>query len=182
MIGAASGLGLWEMPSLTPFGGSASAWIGLILLTTIMGVVVEELLFRGALLTAIQDATGSRILTIVATSALFALFHSQWDLGSLAARFLLGVSLAWAAYQIGGVEFGVGAHLAINLTYLFLDPSFGADRVLVSHETVLARHTADASFNRIQGAALYGIVILIGSVVLTRMRLKDTCASPPATP
>jgi hypothetical protein len=143
----------------------------------IIGVVVEEMTFRGILLTAMQNATQSRLLTISITAVVFSLFHSQWDWGSLVARFLLGASLAWAACRIGGIEFGIGAHLAINLTYLLLDPSFGSDRVLVSHATVAARHAVDSSLDQIEGAALYGLLILGGSTVISRTKRMGSRAT-----
>lgn len=161
-------LGIWDPASLTPpFGrGELFAWAPLVLIFALMEVASEELMFRGILGAALEDGIPSRIIAIAATSALFALAHSQWDAGNLAARVILGMALGWATFRLAGIEYGIGAHYAINVLSMLVLPPFGIDDVFVESVEVSARETTSHLTIQVQAAAAYFVLIVAGAEVL----------------
>lgn len=91
-----------------------------LIVTAILPAVIEELLFRGALLTAVEGK-GYRF-SIFITSFLFALMHN--DIGSFAGIFILGVVSCYAVWMTNSVFCGMAVHFAFNgfniLIYPFL--------------------------------------------------------------
>lgn len=170
LLGAAAYLGIWDLASLAPpFGQFASvAWVLLVLLFTFISVASEEVMFRGILGTAFEEALLSRIVAIVLVSALFSLAHSQWDWGSLGARMILGTALGWAAFRLAGIEYGVGAHYAINVVSLLLLPPFGIDDIFVGAAEVQSRQTMAYAAIQVQAATGYFFMIVAGAEVLRR--------------
>ncbi len=97
----------------TPLG-----WrIPLVILVVSLGPLVEELLFRGVLLSALLKRWGS-VAAIVLSSLVFALAHLpglNWQLFALPDLLLLALALAWLRLRSGSIWTSVVAHSANNL-------------------------------------------------------------------
>ncbi|MDZ4093552.1 MAG: exosortase E/protease, VPEID-CTERM system [Paracoccaceae bacterium] len=87
-------------------------WIVARLLGTVLLVpMVEELFFRGYLLTRLdRGGLGMRLLAIAASSAVFAALHGRWLAAGLA-----GVALALVMLRRGRVSDAITAHVCANL-------------------------------------------------------------------
>ena len=82
-----------DLPSL--FGGNATGFLLAIVMVVVVGPVVEEAVFRGALLEGLTSKWGMWA-AIFAQALLFAAFHrSLW---LLFPTFVLGVALGWLAH------------------------------------------------------------------------------------
>jgi len=97
----------------TPLG-----WrIPLVLMVVSLGPLVEELLFRGVLLSALRQRWGNA-LAVSLSSLAFALAHLpglDWQVYALPALLLLAVVLAWLRLRSGSIWPSVLAHGANNL-------------------------------------------------------------------
>ena len=99
--------------TLAGFGKGAFVIWGLIRVYTTFLLVplVEEVFFRGYLLARLDTGgRGSRILAVVVSTALFALFHGSWLAAGLA-----GLVFAWVYLQRGRVADAIIAHMVANL-------------------------------------------------------------------
>ena len=94
------------------------AWrIPLVLLVVSLGPLVEELLFRGVLLSALMQRWGSAA-AIVISSLVFALAHLpglDWQVFALPDLILLALALAWLRLRSGSIWPSVVGHGANNL-------------------------------------------------------------------
>lgn len=85
--------------------------VGLLVIAILPGIS-EELLFRGALLRALDGARGRRILAVVLSSVLFGLFHA--DLARFFPQALLGLMLALLTLRTASVWPAAIAHAVHN--------------------------------------------------------------------
>jgi membrane protease YdiL (CAAX protease family) len=85
-----------------------------ILLTLVIGPITEELLYRGALFSALTRRWGLRTAVVV-PSILWALFHSQYELWLITSIALSGVLLAIIRWKSGSLSVPIGLHVAGNL-------------------------------------------------------------------
>ncbi|MEO9078195.1 MAG: CPBP family intramembrane glutamic endopeptidase [Rhodanobacter sp.] len=94
------------------------AWrIPLVVVVVSLGPLVEELLFRGVLLSALLQRWGSTA-AVVLSSLAFALAHLPglgWQVFALPDLLLLALALAWLRLRSGSIWPGVVAHGANNL-------------------------------------------------------------------
>lgn len=95
--------------------GLRIAYIGACLVAFLVAAWAEEAMFRGYLLQQVSAFTDRGWVAIVVSSLAFSLMHLDFDPAALVARTLAGAAFAWAALRLGGLEFAIGAHLAINL-------------------------------------------------------------------
>ncbi|MGV8845407.1 CPBP family intramembrane glutamic endopeptidase [Tessaracoccus sp.] len=103
------------MPS---FGPPQAGWVWfllVLLLTSPLQAVAEEVFFRGYLLQAIGSASGRAWVGIVATALLFAFFHGSQSPALFAHRFVFGLLAGWLVLRTGGLEAGIAAHVVNNL-------------------------------------------------------------------
>ncbi len=102
-----------QLGESTPLG-----WrIPLVLMVVSLGPLVEELLFRGVLLSALLQRWGS-VAAIVLSSLAFALAHLpglDWQVFALPNLLLLALALAWLRMRSGSIWPSVVAHGANNL-------------------------------------------------------------------
>ncbi|MEO8777737.1 MAG: type II CAAX endopeptidase family protein [Rhodanobacter sp.] len=102
-----------QLGESTPLG-----WrIPLVLLVVSLGPLVEELLFRGLLLSALLQRWG-RVAAIGLSSLVFAMAHLpglSWQLFALPDLILLALALAWLRLRSGSIWPSVVAHGANNL-------------------------------------------------------------------
>ena len=76
----------------------------------------EELVFRGFLLWALMQATGSVTLAVAASSVVFGIMHAYQDVGGAARAAILGAVLAVPVVLTGSIVPAMVAHAAIDLT------------------------------------------------------------------
>lgn len=77
--------------------------------------ICEELIFRGFLLTALTQSSGSSVLAAVISSGAFGVLHAyQRPLGALRAA-MIGCVLASSVIMTGSIYAAVIAHIAIDL-------------------------------------------------------------------
>ena len=102
-----------QLGESTPLG-----WrIPLVVLVVSLGPLVEELLFRGVLLSALMQRWGS-VAAIGLSSLVFALAHLpglDWQVVALPDLLLLAVALAWLRLRSGSIWPSVVGHSANNL-------------------------------------------------------------------
>lgn len=75
----------------------------------------EEVIFRGWMVQQMGVITRSLPLILGLQAVLFAFAHLPEDAGGFVVRLATGLAYGWAALRLGGIEFGLGAHLANNL-------------------------------------------------------------------
>ena len=129
---------VWLNGSLRPVAIDALAQNHLILGTAIvlLGVAAEELLFRGWLLSALQDMLGSSWAVLLSAIA-FSGFHwwaggAAADVVSLANLLLGGMWFGLLAVRSGGILAPMAAHFAWNASESIvfgLDPNPGVDEL-----------------------------------------------------
>ena len=89
----------------------------------LIAAAAEEVVFRGVLLRVIGGLTRSVWPVLLLSALMFSAIHLDPDPVAFVARALSGAIWAWAALRLGGVAFGIGAHLANNLFIaLLLEP------------------------------------------------------------
>ena len=100
------------------FGPPQAGWLGfllVLLITSPLQAVAEEVFFRGYLLQAIGSASGRAWVGIVASALLFAFFHGSQSPALFAHRFVFGLLAGWLVLRTGGLEAGIAAHIINNL-------------------------------------------------------------------
>lgn len=100
------------------FGPAQSGWLGfllVLLVTSPLQAVAEEVFFRGYLLQAIGSASGRAWVGIVASALLFAFFHGSQSPALFVHRLVFGLLAGWLVLRTGGLEAGIAAHVVNNL-------------------------------------------------------------------
>ncbi len=100
------------------FGPAQPGWAGflvVLLITSPLQAIAEEVFFRGYLLQAIGSATGKAWMGIVGTALLFALFHGTQNPALFVHRFVFGLIAGWLVLRTGGLEAGIATHIVNNL-------------------------------------------------------------------
>jgi membrane protease YdiL (CAAX protease family) len=104
-----------DTPPATP---SSDRWL-LWLIPVVGAVIIEELVFRGAMLSILLDATRSPALAVIVSSVGWGLFHGGFVGGYNAAQVsniaVAGAVAGWGCYRLRSVLPGVAAHLLHNL-------------------------------------------------------------------
>jgi exosortase E/protease (VPEID-CTERM system) len=125
--GIAVGVGWVALASAAPAGdplsvalsglgpGALAVWVALRLVgTSVLVPVVEEMFFRGYLMTRIAGAApwrGMPVVAILISSAAFGALHGRWAEG-----FAAGIVFALVAMRRGRVTDAIQCHVAANLT------------------------------------------------------------------
>lgn len=102
----------WHLRPQPDFGWFLVA----IVLTSPLQAAAEEYFFRGYLLQALQSALRGPWLGVVASAGLFALFHGTQNLPLFLDRFGFGLLAGVLVVRTGGLEAGIAAHVANNLS------------------------------------------------------------------
>lgn len=100
------------------FGAPQPGWVIfllVLLVTSPLQAVAEEVFFRGYLLQTIGSAAGRAWVGIVVSALLFAFFHGSQSPALFAHRFLFGLLAGWLVLRTGGLEAGIAAHIINNL-------------------------------------------------------------------
>ncbi|MFT3875096.1 MAG: type II CAAX endopeptidase family protein [Propioniciclava sp.] len=101
--------------ALTPQPG-AWAFLAVMLLTTPLQAAAEEYFFRGYLMQALGSLVRTPWFGIIASAAVFTAFHPSTNLAIVVDRFAFGVLAGWLVVRTGGLEAGIGAHIANNVS------------------------------------------------------------------
>lgn len=97
-------------------------WFALaVVLTSPLQAAAEEYFFRGYLMQAFGSMVRTPWFGILASAAIFALFHgSQQNVPLLVDRFAFGVLAGVLVWRTGGLEAGIAAHVANNVSAFLL--------------------------------------------------------------
>lgn len=98
-----------DLPAL--FGSNTAGVLLAVLMVVLVGPMVEEAVFRGALLEGLAARFGAWP-AILAQAALFAAFHRSWWL--LLPTFVLGVVLGWLAHERESLWPPIALHALYN--------------------------------------------------------------------
>jgi hypothetical protein len=86
----------------------------------LLAAAAEELMCRGVILQVTGAFTRRTVVLAAANGLIFAAMHFDFEPAAFASRALLGAVWAYAALELAGVEFGIGAHFANNLLLVLL--------------------------------------------------------------
>lgn len=101
-----------------PIDARTGGLLAVVVLTTPLQAAGEEYLFRGFVLQSLGAARLPTWACCLGSGALFATAHLQFAPPLFADRLLLGVVLGWLAVRTGGLETGIGIHVAKNVSAL----------------------------------------------------------------
>lgn len=101
--------------TLNPQPG-ALAFIVIMLLTTPLQAAAEEYFFRGYLMQSLGSMVTSPWFGILTSAVVFTLFHGSLDPALVLDRFAFGVLAGWLVVRTGGLEAGIAAHVANNVS------------------------------------------------------------------
>ncbi|MCK9161073.1 MAG: type II CAAX endopeptidase family protein [Bacteroidaceae bacterium] len=97
-----------------------SGWIG-ILCVAVLGPIVEELLFRGAITSRLLRRY-SPLRAILFSALIFGVFHL--NPAQIPGAFFIGLILAWIFYQSGSLIPGMLIHIFNNSLSVYLDAKY----------------------------------------------------------
>lgn len=107
---------LWSgMPEFNAGQLYAGWFVLVVLLSSPLQALAEEVFFRGYVLQAMGSASGRAWVGIVGSALLFALMHGVQNPALFAHRFAFGVVAGWLVVATGGLEAGIAAHVINNL-------------------------------------------------------------------
>lgn len=115
----------WAPPILDPHYLDRTRLIYVLAMVAglLVGAAAEEVVCRGVLLRLTGLITRRPLVLCLINGVVFSAIHLDPDPIAFIARALSGGVWTWAALRLGGLEFGIGAHLANNLIIsLFWQP------------------------------------------------------------
>ena len=111
VLAASTGFAIGELRPQADF----AVFLVVIVLTSPLQAAAEEFFFRGYLLQAFGSMTRTPWFGIVASAALFALFHGTQNVPLFLDRFGFGLLAAVLVTRTGGLEAAIGAHVVNNV-------------------------------------------------------------------
>lgn len=136
------GIGAVDVPP----AGTLVGLLTVILVTTPVQSVAEEIGFRGYLTQAIASWFSRPVVgTVVAgavTATLFALAHGGQEPALFLDRFAFGVVASWLVWRTGGLEASIALHVANNLVSLGWTASTGSIEQSLTTSTLDWRYAA----------------------------------------
>jgi membrane protease YdiL (CAAX protease family) len=88
----------------------------LLILGLVLGLILEESLFRGCLMPLLAQSMGT-IPAIIITAAIFAIFHGPTNLGHCLTFTATGIAYGWVRMASGSTTAPALMHAAYNLTF-----------------------------------------------------------------
>ena len=150
------------------------AFVIVIVLTSPLQAVAEEVFFRGYLLQALGSVVAAPWFGIVVSSVIFAYVHGSQNLALFCDRLAFGLLAAVLVRLTGGLEAGIAAHVINNVF------AFGIAGVTTSIAEVKAISSltfSQAAFD-VGGFALFAV---LAYAVARRMKLSSRVALPAVT-
>ena len=90
-----------------------------IVLTSPLQAVAEEIFFRGYLMQALGSLVAKPWFGVVVSAVVFALLHGTQNLPLFVDRLVFGLLAGWLVWRTGGLEAGIAAHV-INNVFAYL--------------------------------------------------------------
>lgn len=107
---------LWEGRPTFSSGQDSAVWfLTVVLLTSPLQALAEEVFFRGYLLQSLGSLTGRAWIGVVGSSVVFALMHGTQNPALFAHRLAFGLVAGSLVVMTGGLEAGIAAHIVNNL-------------------------------------------------------------------
>lgn len=162
-----------------PLGLQKDFWwfLGVIIITSPIQALAEEVFFRGYLMQALGSLFARPWFGVIVSSVIFALFHG---IGQNAALFVdrlaFGLLAAGLVYLTGGIEAGVAAHVINNV---FAFGIAGVTSSIAALKAVQSLSWAQAGFD-VGGFALFAVLAYLVSRLMRlgrRVNLVATRAS-----
>ena len=147
------------------------AFLVVIVLTTPLQAVAEEVFFRGYLLQALGGVVAAPWFGIVVSSLIFAYVHGSQNLALFCDRLAFGVLAAILVRLTGGLEAGIAAHVINNL---FAFTIAGVTTSIAEVKAISSLTFSQAAFD-VAGFALFA---MIAYAVARRMKLRARVALP----
>ena len=157
--------------ALNPQSGWWVFWL-VMLLTTPWQSAAEEYFFRGYLMQSLGAIQARPWFGVVASAAVFTLFHGTLDHALIVDRFAFGVLAGLLVLRTGGLEAAIGAHIANNVTSFTL----AALTSSMAEVKALSKLTWVAAGWDIGRFALYAVLIWWLAVKVNPQRLTDADA------
>lgn len=158
-----AGLAVSGLTGLHPQPG-AVGWLVAIALTAPLQAVAEEVLFRGYLMQAFGMVVRNEAFAVVASAALFAVFHGTQNLALFASRLAFGLLAGLLVVRTGGLEAPIAAHIVNNLL------AFGA-AVLMSSVAEVRAVQQIGWLETVRDLSVYGVYTAAALWVAVRMRV-----------
>lgn len=143
------------------------AFLAVIVLTSPLQAIAEEVFFRGYLLQAFGGFARSPWPGIVASALVFALFHGAQNVPLFVSRFVFGLLAAWLVVRTGGLEAGIAAHVVNNL-FAFILAGLTTGIAAARKLTVI---TWGAAFGDV---VTFAVIALVTALVARGMRVPTT--------
>ena len=150
-------------------------FLTVILLTSPLQAVAEEIFFRGYLLQALGSLFGRPWVGVVLSAVVFALFHGTQNLPLFLDRLVFGLLAGLLVWRTGGLEAGIAAHVVNNIfAYLFA----GLTTSIATLRGIREIGWLDAGFD-VGGFALFAALAFL---VSRAMHLRTRVSLPGAAP
>jgi len=157
-----------EELSIRPQSGFWGFFI-VIVLTSPIQAVAEEIFFRGYLLQALGSLFAKPWFGVVASSLVFALLHGTQNVPLFVDRLAFGLLAGLLVWRTGGLEAGIAAHV-INNVFAYLIA--GLTGTIAALKAIKGIGWVDAAFD-VGGFALFAVL----AYVLSRlMKLRTRVA------
>ena len=147
------------------------AFLIVIVLTSPLQAVAEEVFFRGYLLQALGSVVAAPWFGIVVSSMIFAYVHGAQNLALFCDRLAFGLLAAVLVRLTGGLEAGIAAHVINNV---FAFAIAGVTTSIAEVKAISSLTFSQAAFD-VGGFALFAV---IAYAVARRMKLRSRVALP----
>jgi membrane protease YdiL (CAAX protease family) len=111
-------LGVERIDYLSDFTSAGYSFGWAVLLIAVQPAIIEELAFRGVILSALEPVLGGPEALLV-SALMFAILHLS--VPSIPHLFVLGIVLAWLRQRTGSLYAGMVAHFSHNLLVLLAE-------------------------------------------------------------
>ena len=129
----------------------------MILLTSPLQAIAEEVFFRGYLLQALGSLVAQPWFGVVVSAVVFALLHGVQNPPLFAARLAFGLLAGVLVWRTGGLEAGIAAHIVNNV---FAYGIAGLTTSIASLKAIREITWADAAFD-VGGFALFAVLAYV---------------------
>ncbi len=132
-----------------------------IIVVSVMGPLIEELIFRGSILNALRKEKG-KWATILISAFLFGLFHLNFSQGTFA--FGAGILLGWITWVTGSIIPALIIHILNNSAAMIFQHLYAPDTTTADY---LGQPAA-------MGICMIGILLLVGSIYFIHKSYKSS--------
>jgi membrane protease YdiL (CAAX protease family) len=151
-------------------------FLAVIVLTSPLQAVAEEVFFRGYLMQALGSLVARPWFGVVVSSVVFALLHGTQNLPLFVDRLAFGLIAAFLVWRTGGLEAGIAAHVVNNV---FAFGIAGSTTSIAELKAIKEIGWLDAGFD-VGGFALFAL-LAYGLARLMRLRNRVDLQSVPTS-